>query len=221
MNVLGPLSFLSLVLVLSAPGTSAQKPKPCEVPGLMSGDFTLMNDNQFFMSTGKMNYDAFNQRMSLSSFDFNSTVSGMIMLFQEKVYYEISWDEGTCKKRPLDATFNPVQVPAGAQLMAQLFMGSSSSWGMGVLVNTWFGLLPQGMYTHVFTEVGCIPISFTIANQEGWTTLSTFNWVIGSAQPMDFVPPAFCDAAQLEVSEKPDTFLTAVKSLTKPTKAKN
>ena len=42
-----------------------------------------MNDNQFFMSTGKMNYDAFNKRMSLSSFDFNSTVSGMIMLFQE------------------------------------------------------------------------------------------------------------------------------------------
>lgn len=35
-----------------------------------------------------------------------------------------------------------MQVPDDANLMAQIFLGSSSSWGMGVLVNTWSGDLP-------------------------------------------------------------------------------
>lgn len=35
-----------------------------------------------------------------------------------------------------------MHVPSDAKLMGQVFMGSSSSWGMGVLANTWYGALP-------------------------------------------------------------------------------
>lgn len=42
---------------------------------------------------------------------------------------------------PLDASFIPMQVPPDAKLMGQAILGSSSSWGMGVLVNTWYGPL--------------------------------------------------------------------------------
>ncbi|KAG7275337.1 hypothetical protein CRUP_035964 [Coryphaenoides rupestris] len=63
-----------------------------------------------------------------------------------KVYYVIDWSDFTCTKRSLDTSFVPIQVPPNAQLMAQVFMGSSSSWGMGVLVNTWFGEQPGGEF---------------------------------------------------------------------------
>ena len=42
-----------------------------------------MSDKHLYMSTGKMNYDAFGQRMLISGFDMNSTASSVIMLFRE------------------------------------------------------------------------------------------------------------------------------------------
>lgn len=63
-------------------------------------------------------------------------------LFQ-KVYYEIDWSKMSCKKKPLDTAFIPMQVPFDAQMTGQVFLGSSSSWGMGVLVNNWYGELPH------------------------------------------------------------------------------
>lgn len=69
---------------------------------------------------------------------------GLKPLFSfQNVYYEIDWYRGSCTKRPLDTSFVPMQVPVDAQLMGQVVMGSSSSWGMGVLVNTWYGTLPN------------------------------------------------------------------------------
>ncbi|XP_063324419.1 ependymin-2-like [Pelmatolapia mariae] len=76
-----------------------------------------------------------------------------VMLFNEKVYYEIDWSKESCKKFPLNTEFISMQVPANAELMGQSVLGSSSSWGMGVLTNTWYGkLLENGHYTTAFTE---------------------------------------------------------------------
>lgn len=61
----------------------------------------------------------------------------------QKVYYEIDWSNMSCSKKALDTSFMPMQVPSDAKLISHLFLGSSSSWGMGVLVNTWYGELPQ------------------------------------------------------------------------------
>ncbi|XP_045903310.1 ependymin-2-like [Micropterus dolomieu] len=90
-----------------------------------------------------------------------------------KVYYEIDWSKLSCKKKALDTTFIPMQVPPDAKLIGQAFMGSSSSWGMGVLVNTWTGDLPEsGKYMTIFTETGCIPVNFTgYTPASGWTTV--------------------------------------------------
>lgn len=49
----------------------------------------------------------------------------------------------SCKKLPLDSTFIPMQVPPDAKLVGQAFLGSSSSWGSSLLVNTWQGALAQ------------------------------------------------------------------------------
>uniref|UniRef100_A0A3Q0SE82 Ependymin-like 1 n=1 Tax=Amphilophus citrinellus TaxID=61819 RepID=A0A3Q0SE82_AMPCI len=158
-------------------------------------------------------YDAFGQRMRVKNFGVsgNETFAlDQLMLFGEGIYYETNWKTLSCKKMKLDTAFIPMQVPSDAKLLAQVIMGSSSSWGMGVLTNTWYGSLSEnGLYTTVFTEIGCIPVSFTsYTPQSGWITVSTFNWVIGMANPMDYLPPPFCANSKLEETETPHNFFT-------------
>ncbi|XP_070782351.1 ependymin-like [Enoplosus armatus] len=212
MNFLAVLSCLSLLLAAAV----AQQPKPCVVPPLMSGGLTVMAGN--VMSTGTISYDAFGERMRVRNFGVagNHTLAlDQIMLFKQKVYYEIDWRKFSCKKKALDTTFIPLHVPSDAKLMGQVFMGSSSSWGMGVLVNTWYGDLPQnGTYSSIFTEIGCIPMTFTAYTPaSGWTTISTFNWVVGNSNPMDYIPPFLCAKSKLDETETPDTIFTALESL--------
>ncbi|KAG7223662.1 hypothetical protein INR49_015387 [Caranx melampygus] len=198
MNFISVLSCLSLLLAAAV----AQAPKPCVSPLLMSGGLTVMGGDGIYMSTGTISYDAFGKRMRVRNFEISSNETfgvDMLMLFNQKVYYEIDWSKMSCKKKPLDATFVPLQVPSDAKLMGQVFMGSSSSWGMGVLVNTWYGDLPNnGMYTTVFSEIGCIPMTYTSYTPEsGWVTLTTFNWVLGNTNPMDYIPPPIFSPLQM------------------------
>uniref|UniRef100_A0A3Q0SE99 Ependymin n=1 Tax=Amphilophus citrinellus TaxID=61819 RepID=A0A3Q0SE99_AMPCI len=177
-----------------------------------------MTGNGLITSTGLITYDAFGQRMRVKNFGVsgNETFAlDQLMLFGEGIYYETNWKTLSCKKMKLDTAFIPMQVPSDAKLLAQVIMGSSSSWGMGVLTNTWYGSL----YTTVFTEIGCIPVSFTsYTPQSGWITVSTFNWVIGMANPMDYLPPPFCANSKLEETETPHNFFTVMESLAMKTK---
>ncbi|XP_076583812.1 ependymin-like [Chaetodon auriga] len=219
MNFISVLSCLSLLLAAAF----AQQAQPCVVPPLMNGGFSLMAANGLVMSTGTITYDALGQRMRVRNYGLigNQTFAmDQLMLFNKKVYYEIDWSNLSCTKKALDTSFIPMQVPADAKLMGQVFLGSSSSWGMGVLSNTWYGSLPQnGMYMSVFTEIGCIPMTFmAYTPASGWTTVSTFNWVLGNTNPMDYSPPSFCSKSQLMETETPDTVFTALESLAMKTK---
>uniref|UniRef100_A0A665WRF6 Uncharacterized protein n=1 Tax=Echeneis naucrates TaxID=173247 RepID=A0A665WRF6_ECHNA len=85
----------------------------------------------------------------------------------------LTGEKFSCKKKVLDTSFIPIQVTLYAKLMGQAYPGSSSSWGMGVLVNTWYGELPHnGTFTSVFTEIGCIPMTHTgYTPESGWITI--------------------------------------------------
>uniref|UniRef100_UPI0037E85E60 ependymin-like n=1 Tax=Semicossyphus pulcher TaxID=241346 RepID=UPI0037E85E60 len=218
MNLSRVLSCLSLLLAAAA----AQEPKPCVAPPLMSGGLTVMTADGYIMSAGLISYDAFGQRMRVKTMGLvgNQTIVDQLMLFNQKVYYEIDWRKFSCKKKKLNTDFSPISVPSDANLMGQVFMGSSSSWGMGVMTNTWYGSLPgNGTYTSVFTEIGCIPVAHsTFTPETGWTTVSTYNWVLGNADPMEYFPPFFCSKAKLEETETPDNVFTALRSLAIKTK---
>ncbi|XP_071361538.1 ependymin-like [Trachinotus anak] len=214
MSFTGVLSCLSLLLAAAV----AQAPKPCVSPPQMSGGLSVMVGDGVYMSTGTIKYDAVGQRMRVRNYGLSGNQTfgvDQLMLFNQKVYYEIDWSKFSCKKKVLDTSFIPMHVPSDAKLMGQAFLGSSSSWGMGVLVNTWYGDLPHnGTYSTVFTEIGCIPMTHTSYTPEsGWTTISTFNWILHKSNPRDFVPPFFCAKSQLEETETPDTIFTAMKSL--------
>ncbi|KAM8842202.1 ependymin-like isoform 2-T2 [Synchiropus picturatus] len=219
MKTTGVLSLLGLLVAVCA----AQAPKPCVSPPLLHGGFTTMSDDGLMGSTGTMSYDAFSQRvhMTMMSLTGNGTSPiHRVLLFGKKIMYEINWRTFSCRMKPLNTTFQPMRVPEDAQLLAQVVMGSSSSFGMGVLVNNWFGTLPgNARYTFVFTEVGCIPLTYSIYTpEEGWNMISTFNWVLGTVDPGVFIPPFFCRKAKLEESDAPETMLTALKSLVREAK---
>lgn len=219
MNLIGVLSCLGLLLAAAV----AQQPKPCVSPALMSGGFSLSTGDGLIMSQGTITFDNFGQRMRVRNYGVmgNQTFAvDQLMLFKEKVYYEIDWGTFSCEKKALDASFVPMHVPSDAQLMGQVFIGSSSSWGMGVLVNTWYGALPQnGSYMAVFSEVGCIPMTYMAYNPtSGWTAVSTFNWVIGNTNPMDYVPPFICNKSKLRENEEPVNMFTALESLARKTR---
>ncbi|XP_061588129.1 ependymin-2-like isoform X2 [Cololabis saira] len=176
------------------------------------------------MSTGTIGYDALGKKLRIRNFGLNGNATfgvDLLMLFNKEVYYEIDWSTYSCRKMPLDSSFIPMQVPSDAKLMGQVVMGSSSSWGMGVLVNTWYGELPnKGSYTVVFTDIGCIPLTFTgYTPESGWTTVSTFNWVLGTNNPMDYLVPAVCLNSKLEETQKPHNFFNAIESLAMKTRS--
>ncbi|XP_062244476.1 ependymin-like [Platichthys flesus] len=219
MNFISVLSCLGLLLAAAV----AQDPKPCVSPPLMSGGVSVMSGNGSLMSTGTISFDAYGQRMRVRNYVMNGNQTygvDQLMLFNQKVYYEIDWSIMTCKKMMLDDAFIPMHVPSDAKLSAQVFLGSSSSWGMGVLVNNWYGSLPNnGKYTTVFTEIGCIPMVYNAYTPaSGWMTISTFNWVVGNTNPQDYVPPFICARAKLEKTETPHTVFTALDSLAMKTK---
>uniref|UniRef100_A0A672YH78 Uncharacterized protein n=1 Tax=Sphaeramia orbicularis TaxID=375764 RepID=A0A672YH78_9TELE len=152
-------------------------------------------------------------RNTCASFRKPSSSFPVVFSSFQKVYYEIDWTKVTCKKKRLNADFIPMHVPADAKLMGQVVMGSSSSWGMGVLINNWVGTLVDvfsGYYNAVFTEVGCIPMTYMGYGPSGFNFISTFNWVLGTTDPMSFIPPFICARSALDQSEEPANFFTAL-----------
>ncbi|XP_028305088.1 ependymin-like [Gouania willdenowi] len=213
MNFTSVLSCLCLLLAAAA----AQAPKPCVTPPLMSGAFNVAA-NGHISSTGLVTYDAFGQKIRLRGYvqmGNESFALDQLMLFKQKLIYEVDWSTHTCRKLPLDTAFIPMQVPEDSKLVGQVVLGTSSAAGMGVLVNNWYGKLPDdGLYSTVFTEIGCIPMTYSSFSPGGsWSAMSTVNWVLGITNPTDLLPPAICANAKLEKSEAPVNFFTALASL--------
>uniref|UniRef100_A0A3B3ZFP0 Ependymin-like 1 n=1 Tax=Periophthalmus magnuspinnatus TaxID=409849 RepID=A0A3B3ZFP0_9GOBI len=162
-------------------------------PPMMSGSFSVVRVSDLHFEhiylSNPISYDNFGQKALIKHAGSNNGTNfnmEVLMLFREKVYYEINWSKFSCKKKALDDAFVPMQVPSDAKLMGQAILGSSSSWGMGVLVNTWYGSLPE--------------------NGE-----NTFNWVIGNVDPMEYIPPSICPKLKADETEAPSNFFKVLK----------
>uniref|UniRef100_A0A668T452 Uncharacterized protein n=1 Tax=Oreochromis aureus TaxID=47969 RepID=A0A668T452_OREAU len=162
-----------------------------------------------------ISYDAYGQRMRVRNVGIvgnQTSTLDQLMLFSQKVYYEIDWSKLSCKKLPLDASFIPMQVPSDATLVGQAIVGSSSAWGMGILTNTWSGKLSENTYSF------CVEILTSQTSYRLFSYCSTFNWVLGISNPMDFFPPIICTSSKLEETETPHNVFTALQSLAMKTK---
>ncbi|MED6268436.1 hypothetical protein CHARACLAT_022365 [Characodon lateralis] len=94
------------------------------------------------------------------------------------------------------------------------FLGVVSCFSLQLVAATSQTPKPCNTSSSVFPEIGCLPVTLTsYSPKSGWTTISTYNRVIGLSNPVDFIPPSFCDAAEIEKSAKPHTFFSAMESL--------
>ncbi|KAL0965078.1 hypothetical protein UPYG_G00276490 [Umbra pygmaea] len=211
------LVCICLSLVLNA---WAQKPRPCASPPLLSGTLTMVN-NGTVLTNARFTYDSIGQKVRSRSFSINSngtSTADLLLLFKEGYYYEILWDRLSCKKRRLDSTFHPMQIPSDADFMAQMILGSSSGAGMGLLVSSWNGTIPESrksQYIASWVDVGCLPLNMQVFNPDGWFAISMYNILLGIQDPMDFVPPFFCDREVAQESAEAGNFISALQSLAK------
>ncbi|KAG1928114.1 ependymin-like 1 [Pimephales promelas] len=200
------LLLLSLVLIWTG-SCSAQKPKQCHTPPLLSGSMSVSAREGQDWAFAKYSYDAFRQRIRVWEFgnvEKKSFHLNMLFLFREGVVYSIDYKNRTCQKNPLHAAFHPSHIPRNASLLSQVVLGGSSAPGEGLLVNTWTGDVPQtgGKYLATVTEFGCIPVSTLYHTpKSGWVVTTYFNTVTGIEDPEQFIPPAFCDDTETEEEE--------------------
>uniref|UniRef100_A0A3B3QB40 Ependymin-like n=1 Tax=Paramormyrops kingsleyae TaxID=1676925 RepID=A0A3B3QB40_9TELE len=161
-----------------------------------------------FVAYERFSYDALGQQIHVRALivDHNQTsFVDLLLLYKEGVSYEISYQNQTCKKAPLKTPFRPIEIPPDAKLQGEVVLGSSSAPGMGVLVNSWTGAVPElkAKYLLTFTEFGCLPISsLNHVENVGLILTSFYDLVIGIEDPNEFIPPPFCEKAELQQTEK-------------------
>ncbi|XP_018607360.1 ependymin [Scleropages formosus] len=197
------LVAISLTLILAAAFTGAQKPHPCKSPPLMVGRLSALNPKGHVAAYERFSYDALERRIRVRALVFvdNSTMyEEALLLFREGVLYEIFHQNQTCKRSELKEPFQPIEVPHDAQLLGQLILGSSSAPGSGLLVNSWEKSVPEikTKFFMTFTEFACIPVSIASHTENtGWTMTSFYDLVIGIEDPDEFIPPPFCEKAEV------------------------
>ncbi|XP_062372856.1 ependymin-like [Sardina pilchardus] len=203
--------WISLAMCLAPAFCFPQKPLPCRSPPLYTGGMTVGTQNDQLWAVGMYAYDGINQRIhvgEIGTYNNKSFTYNALMLFNEEVLYEINDKDKTCVKKALKSDFHPMEVPKGAAFVSQVVLGTSSGPGQGLLVNSWWGDMPDksGNYMLSFTEFGCLPVSSLVKTKNmGWMSVSYYNNMLG-VDPNVFIPPPFCKDAKLEVGEKVDFF---------------
>ncbi|XP_055363128.1 ependymin-2-like [Betta splendens] len=206
-----------ILLVFLPAGCLAFKPKPCASPPRMTGKLSVSTSSGNLTVYGKYIYDAPGKRIRLrecGSHDNKTFHLDVLLLYKEKVMYDINYKNKTCTKKPLNTDFHPLAVPKKASLLGQVVLGTSSRRGQGLLVNTWAGKIQTknrtAKYISTVTEFGCIPVTTLFHGNKGWVVTSFFDNIIGIKDPKQLSPPSFCKGSELEEEdgEDPETFFS-------------
>ncbi|KAF5908907.1 ependymin-like, partial [Clarias magur] len=164
----------ALVLAVVSSGllsALAQKPHHCKSPPYLQGKLAVNFPEGKTAVYEQFYYDAVEERIRVVAAGKegeHDVFLDRLLLFREKVFYDIIYHNKSCIKTPLDAAFVPISIPFDAHHRAQVVLGSLSAPAQGLLVNNWVGSDEKlkANYSLTFTEFGCIPV-VTIYNVEG------------------------------------------------------
>ncbi|KAB5548803.1 hypothetical protein PHYPO_G00059810 [Pangasianodon hypophthalmus] len=195
---------LVLTIILSALLSAlAQKPHHCKSPPYLQGKLAVNFPEGKTMVYEQFYYDAVEERIRVVATGKeggHDVFVDRLLLFREKVYFDIIYHNKSCIKNSFEAAFVPIAIPLDAQHMAQVVLGSLSAPAQGLLVNSWVGSDAElkANYSLTFTEFGCIPV-VTIYHIDGLGHFlsSFFDMVVGLEDPTVFIPPPFCSSENL------------------------
>ncbi|KAG7321388.1 hypothetical protein KOW79_015803 [Hemibagrus wyckioides] len=186
------------VILSSLLGAFAQKPHHCKSPPYLQGKLAVDFPEGKTMVYEQFYYDALEERIRVVAAGKegeHDVFMDRLLLFREKVYYDIIYHNKTCTKNSLDAAFVPIAIPFDAKHRAQVVLGSLSAPAEGLLVNNWVGSDAEikANYSLTFTEFGCIPVvTLYHIDGVGHFLSSFFDMIIGIGDPSALIPPAFC-----------------------------
>ena len=60
--------------------------------------------------------------------------------------YLVDLDKKTCQESPLTGSFQPIEVPAKAHFVAEMWIGVEGLVGAGFSTELWAGTTPNGTY---------------------------------------------------------------------------
>ncbi len=67
--------------------------------------------------------------------------------------YLVDLDKKTCQESPLTGSFQPIEVPAKAHFVAEMWIGVEGLVGAGFSTELWAGTTPNGTYIHTHATV--------------------------------------------------------------------
>jgi len=193
-------AFLALLALVAAVG--AQVPRPCESPREWNGRIFQVDRSKNVTILGKMSYDEINQRLRIIE---DVDVTGKryffdyIILYEEGLLYQIELSvnkTGECKVYKFKEPFRPAQIPPDAKFAVEAYIGSSAAYGIGVLVNTFYGEeVREGQkvyYVATVTDVDCVPVQSIAYTQRTGAIHTSFYDVMLGVDPEHFIPPSDC-----------------------------
>ena len=70
--------------------------------------------------------------------------------------YLVDLDKKACQESPLTGPFPPIEVPATAHFVEEVWIGVEGLVGAGLETELWVGTTPYGTYIHTHAPVvGC------------------------------------------------------------------
>ena len=67
--------------------------------------------------------------------------------------YLVDLDKKTCHESPPTGPFQPIEIPATAEFVEEVWIGVEGVLGAGFSTNLWVGTTSNGMYIHTHATV--------------------------------------------------------------------
>ena len=67
--------------------------------------------------------------------------------------YLVDLDKKTCQESPLPGPFQPIEIPATAHFVAEMWIGVEGVLGAGFSTNLWVATTPYGTQIHTHATV--------------------------------------------------------------------
>ena len=71
----------------------------------------------------------------------------------QKIRYLVDLDKKTCQESPPTGPFQPIEVPATAEFVEEVYIGIEGVLEAGFSTNLWVGTAPIGTYIHTHATV--------------------------------------------------------------------
>ncbi|MCI4394627.1 hypothetical protein PGIGA_G00171290 [Pangasianodon gigas] len=209
--------FCVAFLCLCPMAWASSSREPCRSPSKISGMLCVSSTKDDTVAWGDFKYDATHKHLRFvedSSKSNKTSHLDVLIHFDEGVMYELDSKNESCKKQSLPSHKHPMEVPADATHVDELYMGSPDKSEQGLRVRMWSGNISDhdahhsqaAHYSIMTTSCGCITVSCTYHSEKNDLIFSFFNVETEIDDMQVFNPPDYCESMAIEEASDDHSF---------------